>query len=70
MAGITQKKLKSYISIAVPFENAKGKLQCLGLAFLCRVAERKRLFCCSLEGTFSLASYQVLNTPLTFARSG
>ena len=28
MAGITQKKLKSYISIAVPFENEKGKLQC------------------------------------------
>ena len=26
MAGITQKKLKSYIFIAVPFENEKGKI--------------------------------------------
>ena len=28
MAGITQKKLKSYISIAITFENEKGRLQC------------------------------------------
>ena len=28
MAGITQKRLKSYISIVVPFEKEKGKLQC------------------------------------------
>ena len=28
MAGITQKKLKSYISIAVPFENETGKIWC------------------------------------------
>ena len=28
MAGITPKKLKSYISIAVPFEKKNGKLQC------------------------------------------
>ena len=28
MAGITQKKLKSYISIAITFENEKGRLHC------------------------------------------